>query len=292
MVTVRVPASSANLGTGFDTLGLAWQLYYTLKARQVNFTSGSGKAPAGDLLTQSMQVVFDQAGVNMPAIEIQIQSQIPIGKGLGSSAAVTIAGMHLANHLLQCPFTEEQLLNWALVIEGHADNIAAATAGGLTTAMVLGANVYYHKVPVHDDLNAVIVVPDFTLPTKAARAVLPREVGWRDCVRHTQQACFVMQSLANGDYRHLDLAMDDDIVQASRQGLIPGLAQVLQAAYENGAQGACLSGAGPSVLALTKDSPEAIAKAMQAAFASSHIESQCIYTAIDHVGVRIEEYNV
>lgn len=292
MVTVRVPASSANLGTGFDTLGLAWQLYFTVKARQVNFYSASKASPAGDLFIRSMQVVFDQAGVNMPVLELQTESDIPAGKGLGSSAAVIVAAMHLANHLCNGPFSEAQLLNLALAIEGHADNITAATAGGLTTAMVWDQNVYYHKVPVQDDLHAVIVVPDFALPTQEARAILPQQVSWQSCVRHTQQACFVMQSLAKGDYRHLALAMDDDIVQASRQSLIPGLAKVLQAAYENGAQGACLSGAGPSVLALATDNLEAIAKAMQAAFAASHIVSHCIYTAIDHKGVRIEGNNV
>lgn len=288
MVTVRVPASSANLGTGFDTLGLAWQLYLTVKARQLESAPGLGMSPAGNLFTRSMQVVFDHAGAKMPAMDIEIDSDIPVGKGLGSSAAVIIAGMHLANHLCGTRFSREQLLNWALAIEGHADNIAAAAAGGLTTAMVLEKNVYYHRVPMQGELKAVIVVPDFALPTREARAVLPREVSWRDCVRHTQQACFVLQSLAQGDYRHLALAMEDDIVQASRQPLIPGLARVLQAALQNGALGACLSGAGPSVLALAQGNLDAIGKSMLEAFAASGIMSRCLYTAIDHHGVRLE----
>ncbi len=293
MVTVRVPASSANLGTGFDTLGLAWQLYFTVKARPAKPFSDFRVSSAGDLITRSMQVVFEQAGINMPALELQTESDIPVGKGLGSSAAVIIAGMYLANHLCGTPFCEAQLLNWALAIEGHADNITAAASGGLTTVMVLGKNVYYHKVPVHQGLKAVIVVPDFVLPTREARAVLPREVSWQDCVQHTQQACFVLQSLANGDYRHLAVAMDDAIVQEVRQPLIPGLAQVLQAARANGALGTCLSGAGPSVLALAKEGNlTAIGKAMQEAFAAKNIKSCCLYTTIDHDGVRIEEYDV
>lgn len=289
MVTIRVPASTANLGTGFDTLGLALQLYLTVTAYNTEGRVGlSGEKPTfGDLLHQAMEVVFSQAGLPMPRLKLEIKSQIPAGKGLGSSAAVIIAGMYLANHLSGYPFSEEQLLNWALAMEGHPDNIVPAVAGGLTTAMVLGRELFYQKVSLHGDLKVIIAVPDFTLPTREARAVLPEEVPWNDCVRHLQQACFVVQSLSNGDYRHLARAMDDEIVQPSRQSLIPGLKEVIETALQRGALGAALSGAGPSVMALADRNLEYIGTGMQEAFRDAGCQSRCLYLNIDHQGVQI-----
>ncbi|HCF50837.1 MAG TPA: homoserine kinase [Syntrophomonas sp.] len=293
MVTVRVPASSANLGTGFDTLGLALQLYLSVTAYDHKGKvrhSDENPTSSGDLLHQAMEAVFTQAGFPMPRLELEIDSQIPAGKGLGSSAAVIIAGMYLANYLSGNPFSEQQLLAWALALEGHADNIVPAVAGGLTTAMVLDHQVYYQKVALHDDIRVIIAVPDFIVPTREARAVLPREVPWRDCVRHLQQACFVVQSLANGDYRHLSLAMDDDIVQSSRQRLIPGLKEVIQIALERGALGAALSGAGPSVLALAAENMEYIGAGMQEAFRAAGCPSRCLYLNIDYQGIQIIDH--
>jgi homoserine kinase len=198
--------------------------------------------------------------------------------------------MYLANYLSGNPFSEQQLLAWALALEGHADNIVPAVAGGLTTAMVLDHQVYYQKVALHDDIRVIIAVPDFIVPTREARAVLPREVPWRDCVRHLQQACFVVQSLANGDYRHLSLAMDDDIVQSSRQRLIPGLKEVIQIALERGALGAALSGAGPSVLALAAENMEYIGAGMQEAFRAAGCPSRCLYLNIDYQGIQIIDH--
>lgn len=296
MITVRVPATSANLGTGFDTLGLALQLYLTVTAQPQQGClqeCRGGKPPrASTLLTQAIEAVFARAGQNVPALQLQIDSQIPIGKGLGSSAAVIIAGMYLANALLGNPYSEQHLLNWALTLEGHADNIVAAAVGGLTTAMVLEQQVYYQKVLLRGDLTAIIAVPDFILPTQEARSILPQQIPWRDCVRHMQQACFVLSSLANGDYRHLQLAMDDVIVQSLRKSLIPGLDQVLQTALDKGALGAALSGAGPSVLALAATNLDSIGTAMIEAFARHGCKSRCLYLKIDRQGVQVQNQNV
>jgi|LFRM01.1.fsa_nt_gb homoserine kinase len=289
MVTIRVPASSANLGTGFDTLGLALQLYLSVTAYDTEGRAALSFAEpdGGDLLHQAMAVVFSQAGLPVPKLKLEIKSQIPAGKGLGSSAAVIVAGLYLANHLLSYPFSEQQLLNWALALEGHPDNIAPAVAGGLTTAMVLDGELFYQKVSLQDDLKVIIAVPDFTLPTGEARRVLPEKVYWRDCVRHLQQACFVMQSLATGDYRHLARAMDDEIVQPARQSLIPGLKEVIKTALQRGALGAALSGAGPSVIALADSNWEYIGSGMQEAFRDAGCQSRCLYLDIDHQGVQI-----
>lgn len=291
MITVRVPATSANLGTGFDTLGLALQLYLTVTARpRQGDLEYCGEKPAGgsNLLTQAIETVFTRAGRHTPPLHLQLDSQIPIGKGLGSSAAVIIAGMYLANALLGNPFSERHLLNWALAMEGHADNIVAAAVGGLTTAMVLDRRVYYQKVPLGGDLTIIVAIPDFPLPTREARTLLPQQVPWTDCIRQVQQACFVLGSLVNGDYRCLRMAMDDNLVQPLRKSHIPGLEQVLQAASDKGALAAALSGAGPSVVALAAAGCDSIGQAMIEAFAGHGCRSSCLYLKVDDHGVMVQ----
>lgn len=293
MVTVRVPATSANLGTGFDTLGLALQLYLEVSAAPAERTQISVAGQdherlsaecSNSLIIQAMQRVFNQAGQSFPTLRLHIQNSIPIGKGMGSSAAAIVAGMMLANAMLANAFTHDDIIQWAAAMEGHADNIAPAIAGGMTTIMLRDHQVYYQKISLPDEIVAVMVVPDYTLPTAKARSVLPEVIHWKDCVRHMQQACYLVASIHNRDYRWLHEAMDDSIVQECRKHLVPGFKQVLQAAAGAGALGAALSGAGPSVLALAIDQPELVGMAMQKAFALNGSSSQVFYLPADNQG--------
>ncbi|HWP96628.1 MAG TPA: homoserine kinase [Syntrophomonadaceae bacterium] len=283
MVMVKVPASSANLGPGFDTLGLALNLCCTLEIQE-STTGGSfetlGKGmehippdPGENLIIRAMRQVFDREHCSMPEMDIRVNSQIPMARGLGSSAAAVVAGLCAADALLGSKMTKTQLLELALSLEGHADNVVPALLGGLNSVMIYQGRVYYQRIPVPADLQVVAVVPDYFLPTEQARAVLPNEVSLADTVSNLQRACFLVAGFFNGDLTHLDKAMDDMVYQPRRKHMIPGFDQVLSAARQAGALGAALSGAGPSILAFCKENGQKVGEAMQQGFAAVGMKS-------------------
>lgn len=294
MIRVRVPATSANLGPGFDTLGVALTLYLEVTAEygsgglKVDFT-GPGQEivlsePGSNLLVRSMQKVFVISGEEFPDLDISIYNSIPLGKGLGSSAAAIVAGMFVANRLLGERYNRQQLIKWAMEIEGHPDNIVPAVAGGLTTVLLHQDEVLCQRINLEEDIRAVIAVPDFVLPTEQSRSILPHGVSREQTVQSIQQVAFLLASLYNRQYDRLFEAMDDRLVQHWRKQLVPGLESVIKAAVSEGALGAALSGAGPSVLALTKERDEEIAAAMKRAFQASGIECQLLLVGVDKGG--------
>lgn len=296
MISVRVPATSANLGPGFDTLGLALSLYLqvTLEWSHHNIIEFTGEGaqdinclPEHNLVWQAADRVFQAAG-SRSAVKMSIHNEIPLGRGLGSSAAAIVAGLAAANELLGNPLTPEEILALAVDMEGHPDNIVPALVGGLTTAMVYDNQVYYQKIHLPDEISLVVVVPEFELSTAISRSVLPQQIGLQVTVSNLQRACFLLASLTNGDFKNIDKAMDDQIYQPLRKQFIPGFDQVLEAAYKNGAIGTALSGAGPSILAFCPSGrQEKVAQAMQEAFSAAGVTSRGFNLQVDHKGVEI-----
>lgn len=295
MVTVKVPATSANLGPGFDTLGIALDLYLQVEVelasgQEIEF-NGEGEELirfdlAKNLVVKAMQPVFKQAG-KFPGYRLVINNYIPVGKGLGSSAAAIVGGMYAANLLLEEPFTRSQLMQWAVEMEGHADNIVPAMVGGLTAAMMYQDKVYYQKVEIPSDLYMVVAVPDFDLPTSKSRSVLPDQVKLLDTVSNLQRACYLLASIFNRDYQHIDLAMDDMIYQPLRKQFIPGFDAVLEAARDNKALGVAMSGAGPSIIAFTMDNTKELKAAMQEAFVSQEVNCRVYSLKADQHGATV-----
>ncbi|MGS0746473.1 homoserine kinase [Syntrophomonas erecta subsp. sporosyntropha] len=295
MVTVKVPATSANLGPGFDTLGIALNLYLQVKVelasgQEIEF-KGEGEEIirfdlAKNLVVKAMQPVFKQAG-KFPGYRLVINNHIPVGKGLGSSAAAIVGGMYAANLLLEEPFTCSQLMQWAVEMEGHADNIVPAMVGGLTAAMMYQGKVYYQKVEIPSDLYMVVAVPDFDLPTSKSRSVLPDQVKLLDTVSNLQRACYLLASIFNRDYQHIDLAMDDMIYQPLRKQFIPGFDAVLEAARDNKALGVAMSGAGPAIIAFTMDNTKELKAAMQEAFVSQGVNCRVYSLKADQHGATV-----
>lgn len=282
MFKVKVPATSANLGPGFDTLGLALDLFLEVEVNRsredisVSYQN-DGKPevsldPQKNLIVRAMLKVFKHAGITNPTFSLMVRNAIPMSRGLGSSAAAIVAGIYAANQLLDNRFSEDMLLKWAVDMEGHADNIVPAIVGGLTTAMIYKNDVYYQKVSVPSNFKAVVAVPDFTLPTKKSRSVLPEKVALQDTVYNLQRACYLLASLHNGDLRHINLAMDDMIYQPLRKQFIPGFDDVFKAAYDNGALGVAMSGAGPSIIAFAAANSVEIGQAMCNAFKSRGLD--------------------
>lgn len=296
MFKVIVPATSANLGPGFDTLGLALDLFLEVEVEQSSenisvwyYKDGTPVSadPKKNLIVKAMQKVFKHAGINHPAFSLKVKNNIPMSRGLGSSAAAIVAGIYAANHLIDDRFPKDMLLKWAVEMEGHADNIVPAIEGGLTTAMIYKNEVYYQRVSIPSDFKAVVAVPDFTLPTKKSRSVLPEKVALQDTVYNLQRACYLLASLHNGDFRHINLAMDDMIYQPLRKQFIPGFDDVIKAAYDNGALGVAMSGAGPSIIAFAVSNSLVIGQAMCSAFKIRGIDCSVYNLNPNKTGVNI-----
>lgn len=283
-VHVRVPATTANLGPGFDSLGMALDLCIDLvleagnpreEIRVEGETRGIGRSAADNLVVRAVEELFLACGRQPRGLSMVITNRIPVGKGLGSSAAAIVAGMFAANRMLGEPFTPSRLLDMAVKMEGHPDNVVPAVAGGLTASMMSGGQVYYHRLDPGDDLKIVVAVPEFEFSTKLARSVLPDQVSRRDYVDGIQKTSFLLMALIKRDYSHLKLALDRVLFQQIRSEFIPGYSKIVEGACEAGALGVTLSGAGPSLAAFTLRHEEAICAAMTGAFAGEGIEARC-----------------
>jgi len=271
-VHVRVPATTANLGPGFDALGLALEMWNEAWVRpsprgtQVRIAGEGRDLPLeANRLVQAIHYFYQQCLQSAPPpLEILQYNRIPPGSGLGSSATATVAGLLAASALSQHPLDASALLNLAVDLEGHADNAAAALLGGLVVVLNDEDRWIAHRFNPAP-WRAVVTLPQVDLPTHAARAALPRQVSLEQAVYNLGRTALVVQALIQGNLPLLRRAMQDRLHQPYRLPLIPGAAQALEAAQRLGAA-AALSGAGPSVIAFTRIHTEPLAEAMQTAF--------------------------
>ena len=256
-VTVRVPATSANLACGFDVLGCAWSLYNTLRftpADALSFTGCDAEFQNTDNLAwQGYAALYRHLGQTPPPVRIDIAADIPVCRGLGSSAAMLVAGVMAANALSGAALSKPALLDIVNPLEGHPDNLAPALYGGLVASMMDGDRVYSHTLPVHPSLCFVLLYPDYTLPTSAARAALPKEIPFSDAVFNLSRLAMLPGALAAGDLPLISHCLDDRLHQPYRRPLIHGMDEVQSAAAALGCHAFCVSGAGPSLLCVTDD---------------------------------------
>lgn len=281
-VLVRVPATTANLGCGFDILGLALQWY---NAFTLSLTSEPGwqvTLPAGiDLPTHADNLVFRAArrlfarvGFTPPGLHLSLAIDIPLARGLGSSATAVVGGLLAANHLAGTPLDREALLAMAIEIEGHPDNVTPALVGGLTLSYATATQQRYLSLPFASDLALIAAIPAFELSTAHARAVLPAQVSRADAIFNCSRTALFVYAIQNQRYDLLATAMDDRLHQPYRAALVPGMVDAIAAAYATGALGVALSGAGPTVLAIAQEHTDAIATALHDAFARHNIACQ------------------
>lgn len=257
-VYVRIPASTANLGPGFDTLGMALSLYAWIGMKEADETVIRlyGNEMEGiptdknNLVYQVAQMVFREAGVHLPELEISMYSDIPLTRGLGSSASAIVGALYAANALIGSPLPDARLLDMATAIEDHPDNVGASLFGGFITAVWDGEHADYVRMEPHEDLEVLVVIPDFQLKTSEARKVLPEKIGRKDAVYNISRSSLLVAALAQGRLDLIGRAMSDRLHQPYRAGLVPGMAEILERAVEHGALGIALSGAGPTLLAL------------------------------------------
>ncbi len=256
MITVRVPATSANLGAGFDTLGIAVGLFNEIRVRESDrlLIESADDVPIPrdetNLVYLMMSNLFTLCGKTLPPVHILQTNRIPFARGLGSSSACIIGGLCAANAMLGKPFGQAELLRIACRFEGHPDNVAPALLGGFVCAAIDGSDVHYVRQDLPDDLKFAALVPDFELETSLARSVLPREYPRRDAVHNISRAALMAVSMTTHRYDNLAAAVDDRIHQPYRLHLIAGAHRAIDVLRSAGAYCAYISGAGSTLMAM------------------------------------------
>jgi homoserine kinase len=257
-IKVSVPATSANVGSGFDALGLAVTLYNTATFEESDVLDISAaddtRIPRGEtnLIYRSAKVLFDRVGKQMPTLKIVQTNPIPMARGLGSSSACIIAGLLGANRMLGDVLNKQELLTLATDIEGHPDNVAPALLGGLTSSVFEKGQVYSVKRDVDQSLCFAAFVPDYKLLTEAARAALPQTIPHKDAVYNLSRAALLPAAFCEGRHDLLAIATEDRLHQPYRLPLMPGAKEVFAIAKECGAKAVYVSGAGSTVMAVAE----------------------------------------
>jgi len=260
VVRVRVPATSANLGPGFDCIGMAMDIYNIIEAEEQNGSAldievigegaGNISLDENNLVYVSMKTVFDEVGYKHKGINLRLINEIPLTRGLGSSAACIAGGMAAANVIAGQPLTTKQIINMAARMDGHPDNVLPAIVGGLTVGCMFENDVFYTRLDPPLNVKFAALIPDFELETFKARKILPTHIPVSDAVFNIGRAALMIASIMTGQLDNLLVATDDRLHQPYRKEFIPGFDDILSACKENGARGVFLSGAGPAVIAI------------------------------------------
>ncbi|MFC1501017.1 homoserine kinase [Elusimicrobiota bacterium] len=305
---VRVPSTSANLGPGFDVLGVALKLYNEIEAvffnkeilNNKNFIRILGEGEnllatnEKNIVWQAMKQTFRE--IYGPSWEkkfpserfsISMKNGIPIGSGLGSSAAAYLGGILLANKIAGNKLSVYEVISLGAKLEGHPDNIVPAYFGGLCVSFSISKGIKYLQLKA-PKIKAVVCTPDFKLSTEKARKVLPKNVPLSKAVFNAERLAMLISAFETKKYEYLSLAMQDKLHQPYRKHLIPGMKKVFQAALKAGAYGAALSGAGPSIIAFTKKNNSGrVSKSMRNAWKNIKISSRSFILDCDVEGAKI-----
>ena len=298
MFEIQVPASTSNLGSGFDCFGLALKLYLTVRVTAVQnaselcrvTTTGAKENEALprnaiNLIYRAMTFVARREGMSMPPVELTAHNEIPLASGLGSSAAAIVAGIKLAGLITGKDISNESILNYATEFEGHPDNVAASLYGGFLASCINNdKTVLSAKFDWPSNISVVVVSPNSQLPTHVARAALPRTVSRVDAVYNLQRAALFVTAIAQQRYDILWEAMHDRLHQPQRESLVPGLAAALALPRMPGLLGIALSGAGPSIVSLVDGNEEEIGRRIAKCF---KVESTVRTLEVDNEGCRL-----
>jgi homoserine kinase len=296
-VTVQVPATTANIGPGFDCLGAALTLY-----NQVKFTitdspleiKVSGKEAAGvstdesNLLYKSLAKLYQHIGQEVPNLLIEIKLEVPLARGLGSSATAIIGGLVGANNLAGNPLSTTELMNLAIQIEGHPDNVVPALLGGCQLSVGSANNWQISEISWHNEIIPILAIPNFELSTEEARKVLPVSYSRSDAIFNIAHLGLLIKGLETNNQDFLKMAMEDKIHQPYRETLIKGYDSVKLAAIEAGAYNMVISGAGPTLLALTaRNNAENVVRSMTNAWENEGIIADVRALSLDNQGATI-----
>ena len=296
-VRVNIPASTTNLGPGFDVLGMALKLYNSVEMEISSSAlcieiegEGSDILPRDEsnLVYRSAKQIFDGIGEKPPPLAIRLINNIPLARGMGSSGTAIIGGLMAANVISGAKLTCDEILDMATTMDGHPDNVAASIFGGVVIVSPTDQGMAYMKFLPPKPIDVVIVIPDFHLLTSDARAALPASADLQTVVFNIGRVSLLVGALATGDFHLLGISTEDKLHQPYREKLIPGMRDVLQSAKSAGENVAvALSGAGPSIVAFCTRNSEKIGESMRRAFLRHSVKSRVMILDIDEDGTII-----
>ena len=302
MIKIRVPATTANLGPGFDCLGLSLKLYLNLEIEEMEegfvveyqgegAEKFSAKKKEDTLIWKSINLVLKRThkDIHKKGLKIKALNEIPVTRGLGSSASAIIGGIVGAARLYNIDFTDQEMLELALSLEGHMDNIVPALIGGLTLAYKTGQEeIRWIRIKTPPDLRIVVAIPEFTLNTGKMRKILPQKVALPEAIFNLSRSALLVNALQNSDWEVLAEAMEDRLHQPYRAPFIPGIEDMFSQIKKTGLAGIALSGSGPSVVSLTKKGREGeISKIMKDAFLNAGITCRTLVLEADLEGTKL-----
>ncbi len=301
---IRIPATTANIGSGFDVLGISLGLYNTVEFKAVPGVDlydtdirvegeGQDQIEKGrrNMILRAMEVTADKAGRSICGGHMKLINRIPLARGLGSSSAALASGVFLSNYLMDFPFNTMDLLNITSNMEGHPDNAAPAILGGFCVSALNNGQVTAERIDIPLSWKAVVVIPNFELFTEKARAVLPAEYKRNDVVHNISAVSFLMLAFMSQKPEYLGLGLDDKIHVPYRLHLIPGAKEAIHNALAQGAYGATISGSGPTIIAFTSaEKSDEVGKAMVQGFKEMSIDSRYLVLDFDHDGISVIQY--
>jgi homoserine kinase len=294
--TVRVPATSANLGPGFDVFGLAinWYNRFTVEESEqfeiiIRGRWGELTDSEDNLFYHSFRSLFDKSGERIPPVQITLDLRVPPGRGFGSSATAVVGGLMAANAFLGHRYSKEELLPFAIELERgqHPDNVAPAILGGLVVITSGDSQIAYVKLPFPSKIKGVFFIPDFAMDTIVGRTLVPSEYPKQDVVFNIGRVALFVAALQTKQYHLLRTAMEDRVHQPPRTKIFPCMPELIKAALDAGALGAALSGAGPSIIALADGCFEKIANAMAKKAEEKGIAGETAVLSITNKGASV-----
>ena len=295
VLKVKVPATTANLGAGFDTLGLALTLYNEFIVEEhdgvVIETEPRNlylEDPEKNLFVKVLKYACENRGKTFHGAKVKQINNVPVARGLGSSATAIVGAIVVSSAVSKISLTDERFFDIAYKFEPHPDNLLPAWKGGFVTALTDNGKTYYNQIDFPEDLKAVVVIPDFELSTEKARSVLPEKISLKDGIFNVQRVSLFLSALQNRRYDLLKVAMDDRFHQPYRKELIPNFDKVLENAYDAGALGVSLSGAGSAIISLSNENFDQIGNAMVEGFKEAGIKAEYKVLDIDREGAKLE----
>lgn len=296
MIKVRVPATSANMGAGFDSLGIALSLYNTIYVEETarglvieNKRVGE-YVPTGEknLIYRAIKKVFDKTQYSGRGLRIIQDSEIPMTRGMGSSSACIIGGMLAANVLSGRKLSYSEILDLAAEMEGHPDNVVPALYGGFCTSVMTEGHTLFKSVKLEKPVAFEAMVPDFFVSTRKSRVSLPDMVTHKDAAYNAGHAALFSVAMATGDFEKLRVAVKDKLHQPYRAAYIDNMNETFEEAYKNGAYAVWLSGSGPTIIAMCDSQNESFGDSMKCYFDRIGHKTNCHRLTIDNVGAIVQ----